>query len=96
LNYEKEMISSESAPEELSSEWSCRYVSTILIFRPISALPPISAHGDRSHHQSLKSFETCQEYEGVNQTLQNQGLLTFMTNADMGVKSVDTVAIGRT
>jgi hypothetical protein len=30
------MVQSESASQELSIEWSCQYVSTILIFWPIS------------------------------------------------------------
>jgi hypothetical protein len=30
------MVPSESAPQELSNEWSCQYVSTILIFWAIS------------------------------------------------------------
>jgi hypothetical protein len=29
---EKLMVPSESAPQELSNEWSCQYVSTILNF----------------------------------------------------------------
>jgi hypothetical protein len=33
---EKLMVPSESAPQELSNEWSCQYISTILIFLAIS------------------------------------------------------------
>jgi hypothetical protein len=47
-----EWVPSESAPQELSNEWSCQYVSKILnIFWAIS----VSALGDKRHHQSLKS-----------------------------------------
>jgi hypothetical protein len=48
---EKLMVLSDSAPQELSNEWSCQYVSTISNFGQF--LCP--ALGDRSQHQSLKS-----------------------------------------
>jgi hypothetical protein len=48
----KLMVPSDSAPQELSNERSCQYVSTILKF--MGAISVSRAHGDRSHLQSLK------------------------------------------
>jgi hypothetical protein len=47
------MVPSESAPQELSNEWSCQYFSTILdnFFIPL-------ALADRSHHQSLRMWRS--------------------------------------
>jgi hypothetical protein len=47
----KLMVPSESTPQELSNEWSCQYVPTILNFFGQVLCPAL---GDRSHHQSLK------------------------------------------
>jgi hypothetical protein len=46
------MVPSESALQELSNEWSCQYVSTILNFLGNFLCPTL---GDRSHHQSFES-----------------------------------------
>jgi hypothetical protein len=62
---EKLMLPSESAPQELSNEWSCQYVSTILNFGTIYVTRP----GDFCHHQSLKmatlSFRIATDYLGA-------------------------------
>jgi hypothetical protein len=50
---EKLMVPSESAPQELSNEWSCHNVSTILYFFGQFLCPAL---GDRSHHRSLKGY----------------------------------------
>jgi hypothetical protein len=38
---EKLMVPSESAPRDLSNEWSCQYVSTILYFWGNFCVPPL-------------------------------------------------------
>jgi hypothetical protein len=48
----KNSVPSESAPQELSNEWSRQYVLTILNFGAIS----VYRH-DRSRHQSLKELK---------------------------------------
>jgi hypothetical protein len=35
------MVPSESAPQELSNEWSCQYISTILKFLVNFYVPPL-------------------------------------------------------
>jgi hypothetical protein len=47
------MVPSESAPQELSNEWSCREVSTII---NVLGNFCVRTLGDRSHHQSLKDY----------------------------------------
>jgi hypothetical protein len=37
----KQMVPSESAPQELSKEWSCQYISTILHFLSNFCVPPL-------------------------------------------------------
>jgi hypothetical protein len=37
----KQMVPSESAPQELSNEWSCEYVSTILNILGNFCVPPL-------------------------------------------------------
>jgi hypothetical protein len=39
---EKLMVPSESAPQELSNEWSCQYVTTILNFWGNFYVPPFA------------------------------------------------------
>jgi hypothetical protein len=65
VKIEKIMVPPESAPQELSNEWSCQYVSAIL--NALGILCP--ALGDRSHRQSLKSLinsRLCQDMPSMN------------------------------
>jgi hypothetical protein len=51
--FPQKMLSSESVPQELSDEWSCQYVLTILNFWGQFLCPVLC---DRSHHQSLEHY----------------------------------------
>jgi hypothetical protein len=46
------MVPSESAPQELSNEWSCQYVSTILNFLGNFCVP----HPAATYPQNIESF----------------------------------------
>jgi hypothetical protein len=52
------MVPSESAPQELSNEWSCQYVSTTLIFLGNFCVPPVVTIQDYWGIVSLRKLQT--------------------------------------
>jgi hypothetical protein len=61
----KLMVASESVPQELSNEWSCQYVSTILnIFGNFCVLPSVTKRAKVSHHSISKKARLRQRRHG--------------------------------